>query len=247
MTSKRATEILASLPGKDCGQCGFPTCARFAEHVAWFPVAIERCIHLAAKPSSVVVPGAAVSDTAAVGVGVAALGIDAAGARVTPSFAAPGITPGSWHDMLGREFDFVLEQFPDDPGPRETILPFNPANVERLGIARGDVLRGRPAGVGCPVTHVGRIVEEPDTFNGLLVWCVVGPLVARASAADIGIYTPIAYEGLVNVTRVEIMIGRRYYFLPETCMLQSRHSGVATAVARRGKAVRVRLEGIWIA
>jgi uncharacterized Fe-S cluster-containing protein len=43
------------------------------------------------------------------------------------------------------------------------------------------------------------------------------------------------------------MIGRRYYFLPETCMLQSRHSGVATAVARRGKAVRVRLEGIWIA
>jgi uncharacterized Fe-S cluster-containing protein len=149
--------------------------------------------------------------------------------------------------MLGREFDFVLEQFPGDPGPRETILPFNPTNVERLGIDRGDVLRGRPAGVGCPVTHVGRVVEEPDTFNGLVVWCVVGPLASRESAIDIGIYTPVAYEGLVNATRVEIAIGKRYFFLPETCMLQSRHSGVATAAARRGNAMRVRLEGIWIA
>jgi uncharacterized Fe-S cluster-containing protein len=246
MTSKRVAEILAGLPGKDCGQCGFPTCAKFAEHVAWFPVAIERCVHLASQQASVALPAAAPNGTAAA-VAAATTGIDTAPARASPASGAPGIAPGSWHDMLGREYDFVLEQFPDDPGPRETILPFNPANVERLGIVRGDVLRGRPAGVGCPVTHVGRVVEEPDTFNGLLVWCVVGPLAARESATDIGIYTPVAYEGLVNLTRVEIMIGKRYYFLPETCMLQSRHSGVATAVARRGKAVRVRLEGIWIA
>ncbi len=220
--SRRSAEILASLPGKDCGQCGFRSCAEFAQHVAWYPDAIKRCIHLAPQQASVAVPAAATS-------------------------VAPGIAPGSWHDMLGREYDFVLEQFPDDPGPRETILPFNPANVERLGIRRGDVLRGRPAAVGCPVTHVGRVVDEPDTFNGLIVWCVVGPLAARESGIDIGIYTPIAYEGLVHETRVEIMIGKRYYFLPQTCMLQSRHSGVATAVARRGNAVRVRLEGIWIA
>lgn len=206
--------ILARLPSKDCGQCGFRTCAAFAAHVAWYPDALKRCVHLAP-------PG-------------------------QPA-AAPAPAPASWHDMLGREFDFVLEQFPDDPGPRETILPFNPGNVERLGIRRGDVLRGRPAGVGCPVTHVGRVVEEPDVFNGLIVWCVVGPLAARDTAIDIGVYTPVAYEGIVHRTRADIAIGRRYFFLPQTCMLQSRHSGVATAVANRGEALRVRLEGIWIA
>jgi hypothetical protein len=209
-----AATILARLPGKDCGQCGFRTSAAFAAHVAWYPDALRRCIHLAPPAQPV---------------------------------AAPVVAPASWRDMLGREYDFVLEQFPDDPGPRETILPFNPANVGRLGIKRGDVLRGRPAGVGCPVTHVGRVVEDPDVFNGLIVWCVVGPLAARETAIDVGTYTPAAYEGIVHRTRADIAIGRRYFFLPQTCMLQSRHSGVATAVAKRGDAVRVRLEGIWIA
>jgi uncharacterized Fe-S cluster-containing protein len=210
----RATAILAQLPGKDCGQCGFRTCARFAEHVAWYPDALQRCIYL--QP-------------------------------LAPPGAAPATAPVSWRDMLDREFDFVLAQFPDDPGPRETILPYNPGNVERLGIKRGDILRGRPAAVGCPVTHVGKVIEDPDFFNGLIVWCVVGPLAARGTAIDIGIYTPVAYEGIVHRTRVDIAIGRRYFFLPQTCMLQSRHSGVATAVARRGDILRVRLEGIWIA
>jgi uncharacterized Fe-S cluster-containing protein len=213
-----ADAILARLPGKDCGQCGFRTCAAFAAHVAWYPDALQRCVHLAPAAQPVAVP-----------------------------VAAPGAAPASWQDMLGREYDFVLEQFPDDPGPREVILPFNPGNVERLGIKRGDVLRGRPAGVGCPVTHIGKVVEDPDVFNGLIVWCVVGPLAARETAIDIGIYTPVAYEGIVHRTRADMAIGRRYFFLPQTCMLQSRHSGVATAVAKRGDAVRVRLEGIWIA
>jgi uncharacterized Fe-S cluster-containing protein len=209
-----AASILARLPGKDCGQCGFRTCARFAEHVAWYPDALRRCIHLAPP---------------------------------APQGMAPATAPVAWRDMLDREFEFVLEQFPDDPGPRETILPYNPGNVERLGIKRGDILRGRPAAVGCPVTHVGRVVEDPDCFNGLVVWCVVGPLAARGPTTDIGMYTPVAYEGIVHRARVDIAIGRRYFFLPRTCMLQSRHSGVATAVARRGDALRVRLEGISIA
>jgi uncharacterized Fe-S cluster-containing protein len=216
MMGETADAILARLPGKDCGQCGYPTCAAFAAHVAREPGALQRCVHL--------------------GTGSPA-----------PEAAAEAHAPVTWHDMLGRAYDFVLEQFPEDPGPREVILPFNPGNVERLGIRRGDMLRGRPAGVGCPVTHVGRVVEEPDTFNGLVTWCVVGPLGARETAIDIGIYTPVAYEGLVRHARAEIALGRRYFFLPRTCMLQSRHAGVVAAVARRGDALRVRLEGIWIA
>jgi uncharacterized Fe-S cluster-containing protein len=209
-----AAAILERLPGKDCGQCGFRTCAGLAEFAVKHPDALRRCVYLEPRAQHAVAQAAA---------------------------------PVSWRDMLDREFDFVLEQFPGDPGPRETILPFNPSNVERLGVRKGDVLCGRPAAVGCPVTHVGKVVEDPDFFNGLVVWCVVGPLAARGAAIDIGNYTPVAYEGLVRRTRVDIAIGRRYYFLPQTCMLQSRHSGLATAVARHGEALRVRLEGIWIA
>lgn len=215
MMKREARELLLRLPGKDCGQCGFKTCAGLAQFAVAHPEALARCIYLESRP----------------------------GATPEESLKSEDIT---WTDMLGREYDFVLEKFPEDPGPREVILPFNPANVERLGIKRGQVLIGRPAWVGCPVTHVGLVVEDPDYFNGIITWCVVGPLAARAAGVEIGLYNPIAYEGIVRHSRAELQIGRRYFFLPRACMLQSRHSGVANALAKRKDGMRVRLEGIWI-
>jgi uncharacterized Fe-S cluster-containing protein len=214
-------EIVALLPGKDCGQCGFRTCRGLAEHLLAHPADIRRCIYLdAERVQQFRIP------------------------PVTMEIRPQDIT---WQDLLGRDYDFVLEPFPEDPGPREIILPFNPINVERLGIRKGDVLYGRPAQVGCPVTHIGRVMEEPDLFNGLITWCVVGPLAARESnSIDIGNYTPMAYLGLVRHTRIELQLGRRYHFLPGLCMLQSRHSGVIAELARRPDSTRVRLEGIWI-
>ena len=209
---------LARLPGKNCGQCGFPDCAGLAALAARQPEALRRCVYLPAEPP----------------------------AAPPPDDAAPA-SDAAWTDMLGRDFDFVLEPFPEDPGPRETILPFNPANAERLGVREGDVLLGRPAWVGCPVTHAGRVMAAPDRLNGTIEWCVVGPLAARGGAIEIGQYNPVAYEGLVRTRRVGLDIGRRYFFLPQRCMLQSRHSGVVTALARRPDGLQVRLEGIWIA
>lgn len=151
-----------------------------------------------------------------------------------------------WKDILGREYDFILDRFPNEPGPRETILPFNPANVERLQIKKGDVLYGRPAWAGCPVTHCGVVMETPDYFNGLIEWCVVGPLEARERGIHIGHYNPIAYEGLVLYANTELRFGRRYYFLPRHCMLQSRHSGVLNMLAKTSEGMRARLEGIML-
>jgi len=154
----------------------------------------------------------------------------------------------NWIDMLGRPFDFVLEPFPDDPGPREIILPFNPAVAERLTLAKGDIVSGRPAAVGCPVTHVGQLMADPDPLSGTIEWCVVGPAVAREhKVVEVGDYTPIAYIGIVSRTRRELRIGERYHFLPRRCMLQSRHSAVISALARREEGLRVQLEGIAIA
>ncbi|OOG25158.1 hypothetical protein B1C78_07000 [Thioalkalivibrio denitrificans] len=214
-------DILALLPGKDCGQCGFRTCRDFAEHLLAQPADIRRCVHL-----------------------------DADSVR---HFRIPPVTMElrpqdiTWRDLLDREYDVVLEPFPEDPGPREVILPFNPLNVERLDVAKGDILFGRPAQAACPITHVGRVMEAPDLLNALITWCVVGPLAAReAESKEIGNYTPVAYMGLVRHARVELQVGRRYHFLPGLCMLQSRHSGVITELARRPEATRVRFEGIWI-
>ena len=208
-------KIVESLPGKNCGQCGFKTCAELAEFAASHPAALERCIYL---DRSLAVPPA-------------------------PELIAQEIT---WLDALGREYDFILEPFPEDPGPREIIVPLNPANVEKLAVKKGDILYGRPSITGCPVTHVGLVVEEPDYFNGIIVWCIVGLLAARERGREIGHYNIIAYEGLVRHTRAELQIGRRYYFLPRNCVLMSRHSGLVNALAKRPNGMRVRVEGIWI-
>lgn len=222
---REVTEMAATLPGKDCGQCGFRTCAGLARLILDDPSARGRCVHLqATAPAAPATYGAA---------------------------GAPGAGPfpveGAWLDALGREFEMVMEPFPDDPGPREEILPFNPALAGRLRLRRGDVIFGRPAAVGCPVTHVGRLMQDPDPVSGTLTWCIVGPAVARnEQAVEIGGYHIIAYEGLVRATRTAPQVGGRYFFKPALCMLQSRHSGVVSFAAHRSDGWRVRFEGIAI-
>ncbi|MGA1874504.1 MAG: (Fe-S)-binding protein [bacterium] len=210
-------DSVKTLPGKNCGLCGVKTCEELAMVIAKDPEAVKRCVFME-------------------------------GSKVQPSeksLVEEGIT---WQDNLGREYDFILDKFPGEAGPRETIILFNPTNVEKLGLKKGDVLYGRPGWIscGCPVSHVGVVVEEPDYFNGTIVWCVVGPLLAREKGINIGYYNTTAYEGLVKYSRVDLQIGRRYYFQPRYCMLQWRHCGLINTIGRTGDGRRVRIEGLWI-
>lgn len=152
----------------------------------------------------------------------------------------------SWQDILKRPYAFILEQFPDDPGPREVILPFNVSRIMAMGLKEGDVAFGRPSAVGCPVTHVGRLMAPPHELDGTITWCVVGPMAAREGGSEIGSYTPIAYEGIVRHSRQELHIGERYYFLPRYCMLQSRHSGLVSQIVHQAGETYIRVEGIWV-
>jgi len=154
----------------------------------------------------------------------------------------------TWKDNLDREYDFILNKFPNEVGPRETIILFNPTNVEKLKIKKGDVLYGRPAWIscGCPVTHVGIVIEEPDYFNGTIIWNIVGPLMARQKGINIGYYNTTAYEGIVKQSRVDLQIGRRYYFLPRYCMLQWRHTGLLNFMQKTKDGLQVRIEGLFI-
>ncbi len=160
------------LPGKNCGICGFKTCNELADSAALDSNLLERCIFTDEKSGKE--------------------------NRQDETFDNP-----SWKDNLGRDYDFVLDKFKGELGPRETIILFNPANVEKLKLKRGDVIYGRPAWIscGCPVTHAGVIVEEPDYFNGVVVWNVTGPLQARERGINIGFYNTTAYEGIVRNSR----------------------------------------------
>ena len=218
------TEELA-LPNLDCGACGYKTCSDFSVLLAKEPVELKRCIHIGTSSIQKV--------------------NKSTNQQISNSL---GEKMG-WKDNLKRDFDFILDLFDNEPGPRETILPYNPALVKDLGVKKGDIMIGRPMGMscGCPITHCG-IVENVDARNGVINWFVTGPLKPRSEGfIDIGYYVAQGYEGLIKDSKEEIKLGRRYWFLPRRCMLQWRHSGLVNAVTKTKEGFyKVRIEGLFI-
>ena len=218
-----------AMPSLDCGLCGLRTCHDFAVRIEAEPAFRIRCPHLDAAPVAAPRP---------------ARRLPVLDGRMSDSNSAA--TP--WLDTLGREFDFFLEHFPEDPGPREVILPHNPLLVRELEIEVGDTLIGRPLGLscGCPVTHCG-VATHVDRRTGVMSWCVTGPLGPRGRPfKDIGYYSAQAYEGMIRDSRCELRIGERHFFQPRMCMLQWRHSGLVNYLNRTPDGLQVRLEGLWI-
>lgn len=221
------------LPGLNCGVCGYKSCADFAAGVEIAPDLIKRCIHLSnnlAKSIAVEKPSACGS---------------CQGGECNSSNVH---NTRPWFDSLGREFDFYLEHFPEDVGPREIIIPHNPMLTRELDVNVGDILIGRPLGMscGCPATHCG-VAANVDKRTGVITWCITGPLGPRAHGfKDLGYYIAEAYEGLITETRQELKIGMRYYFQPRMCMLQWRHNGLVNYLNRVPQGYQVRLEGLFI-
>ena len=241
MSMSRTSVCVDDLPGLDCGVCGSRSCKEFAQRVAANPALLSRCIHLSRDTlGAEAAPGVEPVPPAACGGCRTCVSCDGA---ANEDFTAP-----TWHDSLNREFDFYLEHFPEDPGPREIILPHNPLITRELDIRPGDILVGRPLGMscGCPITHCG-VAMEVDQRTGVMDWCVTGPLTPREQGfKDMGYYIAEGYEGLITQSRVEPRIGMRYYFQPRMCMLQWRHSGLVNYLNRTEEGLQVRLEGLWI-
>jgi uncharacterized Fe-S cluster-containing protein len=244
------------LPGLDCGMCGYRTCEEFRTQLAASPESIRRCIHLSedrVRPES---PTAMPLVAAAPASGSTRLPLSTL-PTACGSCAAIPTAPASarsrqeqllWKDSLGRDIDFYLEHFPEEPGPREIILPHNPLITREMDVRVGDILIGRPLGMscGCPITHCG-VATQVDSRTGVIVWCVTGPLGPRQKGfKDLGYYIAEGYEGLVKDTRAELKVGWRYFFQPRMCMLQWRHSGLLNYLNRVGDHWQVRLEGLWI-
>jgi uncharacterized Fe-S cluster-containing protein len=250
------TYTLEDLPGLNCGTCGYRSCEEFAGQLMVDSQLIKRCIYLSddkfnsqdsqpirEQPLVVIQDGVLAPER-----------LQRAAAQTVTSACNTCAKPGAngksvpWHDSLGREFDFYLEHFPEEPGPREIILPHNPLITREMDIQVGDIMIGRPLGMscGCPITHCG-IAMDVDKRTGVIVWCVTGPLNPRQKGfKDLGYYIAEGYEGLINDARCEIKIGARYYFQPRMCMLQWRHSGLVNYLNRTATDYQVRVEGLWI-
>lgn len=253
------TYTVDDLPGLDCGLCGMRSCEDMAARLQTSPELIKRCIYLSedrfeARQVAIENRANPLTNTVVANLmpTMSAQPVTAACAAWAPgSNAAVSFIPGMsnpWRDSLGREFDFYLEHFPEEPGPREIILPHNPLITREMEIQVGDILIGRPLGMscGCPITHCG-VAMDVDKRTGVIVWCVTGPLNPRQKGfKDLGYYIAEGYEGLINEARCEIKIGLRYFFQPRMCMLQWRHSGLVNYLNRTATGYQVRVEGLWI-
>lgn len=203
----------------NCGNCGYKSCREFVNEAKEKPEILKRCTYLLSEKNNF------------------------GTLKFEKSFKK-----NNWIDSLGREIDFYLEHFPEDPGPREIILPHNPAIVKNLKIKKGDFIFGRPLGIscGCPITHCG-IVKNVEKMTGVITWCVTGPLSSKRNEfKDLGYYRAEAYEGIVREKKCELKIGMRYFFQPRYCMLQWRHSGLINYLSYIDEGIQVRIEGLWI-
>ncbi len=122
--------VKIELPELDCGLCGYRTCGELRERLATSPEMIrplhssfrQRCAlgNVAVPPKWRPCRRCACGKNSAASLPVL---------RNKPPEA-------TWRDSLGREIDFYLEHFPEEPGPREIIIPHNPMITREMEIKR---------------------------------------------------------------------------------------------------------------
>jgi len=162
--------------------------------------------------------------------------------------AAPSRFEGEAHhtgrDILGTEYDFILDPLPGEVSARKIILPFRPDLVEKWGIAAGDIVVGRPAGAGCPVPHVLSVLQARQ-ISGLLTGLILGPQASRDGGfKDVEAYHIIGFEGIARPVRREPVFSMRQRFLPGYCMMNLTHTGVVNMILAQSSGLHVRVEDI---
>ncbi|MFA7198234.1 MAG: (Fe-S)-binding protein [Methanoculleus sp.] len=155
-----------------------------------------------------------------------------------------GETRYTGRDILGAEYDFILDPLPGEVSARKIVLPFRPDLVEKWEIVPGDIIVGRPAGAGCPVQHVLSVLNASPT-TGLLTCLVVGPQASRGGGfKDVEAYHIIGFEGIARTVRREPVFGMRQRFLPGYCMMDLGHTGVVNMILAQSGGLHVRVEDI---
>jgi len=150
----------------------------------------------------------------------------------------------SGSDLLDRKYDFILEPLPGEVSVRKIILLFRGDLVEKWNIKKGDIVVGRPAGAGCPVQHVLKVIDA-NVVTGVLTCWVVGPKYSRGKQFfDVEAYHVAGFEGVARVFAKEPVFGLRQRFLPGYCMMNLSHTGVVNMVLNKEYGTHVRIEDV---
>ena len=162
----------------------------------------------------------------------------------TPLSRFEGEACHTGRDILGVEYDFILDPLPGEISARKIVLPFRPDLVEAWEIVPGDIVVGRPTGAGCPVQHV-LSVTHTNPVSGLLTCQVVGPQASRGGGfKEIEAYHIIGFEGIGRTVRREPIFGMRQRFLPGYCMMNLAHTGVVNMILAKESGLHVRVEDV---
>lgn len=211
-------------PGKNCGACGSQTCSDFVDRLETGLTEVDLCPFYSKE--NIVSQGSILS-------------------RENLAIQARNI-PYSGIDVTGKEYDFVLLPFPDEPSARKFIVPFRADLVELWGIKKGDLVTGRPAGPGCPVYHALRVLSA-NPVTGVIECHTVGPMAARKEDVhDIQAYHVHAFEGIASIIKKPPVFGTRQYFLPGNCMIGLAHTALVNMCFQKPSGLHVRLEDIRI-
>jgi len=211
-------------PGKNCGACGSQTCSEFVARVETGSIELNLC------------PFYSMDNFRS---------LEKDGNRENTILQVRNATY-SGVDVTGKEYDFVLLPFPDEPSARKYIVPFRADLVELWGIKKGDLVTGRPAGPGCPLYHALRVLSA-NTITGVLECHTVGPMAARKEDAhDVQAYHVHAFEGIASVIKKPPVLGTRQYFLPGNCMIDLAHTALVNMIFQKPYGTHVRLEDIRI-
>ncbi len=151
-------------------------------------------------------------------------------------------------DVVGQSYDYVITSMPGEPSARKIVLPFRPDLVEKMEIIPGDVVAGRPAGAGCPVNHVMKVIDA-DPVTGVITGHVLGPALSRGrfdQVKEVKMYHMLGFEGRAVPISKEPAFGMRQHFLPGFCMMDRAHTGLCNMVICKPWGIHVRVEDVVI-
>ena len=210
-------------PGKDCGLCGCRSCEIFLILVGTKDKELSDCPFYKEAASGK---------------------LQNAGISITKDIEQEAVFPEK--DVMGTDYDFILHPLPGEISARKIVLPFRGDMVEKLNIAKGDIVLGRPMGAGCPIPHVLKVIEACP-ITGLLYTWVVGPKYSRnRPVKDVVAYHMIGFEGIAKNIKQEPQFGKRHTFLPGFCMMSLNHTGLVNMVLTKSVGFHIRIENIII-
>lgn len=225
-----------SPPGKDCGACGSQTCSEFVSRIETGSIELDLCPFYTKENSGI--KNSVNSEKNA--------NLDIIRENKENIVLQTRNATYSGVDVAGKEYDFVLLPFPDEPSARKFIVPFRADLVEKWGIKKGDLVTGRPAGPGCPLYHALRVLSA-NPITGVLECHTVGPMAARKEDShDVQAYHVHAFEGIASVIKKPPVFGTRQYFLPGNCMMDLAHTALVNMIFQKPYGTHIRLEDIRI-